>query len=173
MAHPLTLPTTIGLLALAGAATGIYLGKDSISQINPIYFRDPPTRFHSDLSAYQAPATAGYDRRAEAVGMVDPAAGCFGCRVYPEEYYPQHDSAVDGFTETYSEPAGPVELAVAQAAPDADLLRRQADLERVERYSRPPISPREETEAAVPTPAAVPADAETTAIQGDEVGSAD
>jgi hypothetical protein len=49
MAHPLTVPT-IGVLALAGAGLGLYLGNSAISEINPLYFTDPPSRFHADLT---------------------------------------------------------------------------------------------------------------------------
>ncbi|MFN3943413.1 MAG: hypothetical protein ACK4K7_00620 [Allosphingosinicella sp.] len=40
MPHPLTLPA-LGLAAIAGAVAGIYLGEDSVAQINPIHFQGP------------------------------------------------------------------------------------------------------------------------------------
>jgi hypothetical protein len=40
MPHPLTLPA-LGIAALAGAAVGVYLGEQSVAEINPFYFQGP------------------------------------------------------------------------------------------------------------------------------------
>jgi hypothetical protein len=167
MAHSLTLPT-IGVLALAGAGLGLHLGKQSISEINPIYFQEPPTRFHSDLSPYRSADSGGYVARMDMASPLQLGTGCVGCRTYPEEYFPQRDPMVDRAIEGVSDEAPLVQPAVAETAPDPDLIRRQSELERLQRYAAFAIGAEEEEAAA-----AAPADGEATAIQGEEVASAD
>ena len=164
MPHSLTLPT-IGILALAGAGLGVYLGNDSVSEINPIYFQEPPTRFHADLSPYQSPASAGYDVRVNAAAPIELGGGCVGCRTYPEEYYPVRDPAADGIgAEPQSKPA--VQLAALSGAEDSDVVRRRADLDRVQRYAGFAVSAEAETAQAS-------RETETTEAQGTERAAAD
>jgi hypothetical protein len=56
MARAVTLPL-IGTLALTGIGVGIQLGYSAIAEIDPIYYSQPETRFHADLSPYR-PSTA-------------------------------------------------------------------------------------------------------------------
>jgi hypothetical protein len=166
MAHPLTLPT-IGVLALSGAALGLHLGREAISEINPIYFQEPATRFHADLSPYQSQSPASYAPRMDMGSPLELGAGCIGCRTYPEEYFPQRDPAVIRVIEGASEQQPELQLAVAEAEPDPELIQRQSDLERLQRYAAFAVSAEQEA------PAAAPADGEATAIQSEEVAAAE
>lgn len=163
MAHSMTLPT-IGVLTLAGAALGMHLGNISIAEINPIYFQEPPTRFHADLAAYQSPTSAGYDLRANSE-PVD--VSCVGCRAYPEEYIPVHDPAVDSVGVEWATQQAPVVLASAETGEAAAPTERDPALDRVERYSQFAVAA-EEQQAPVPAPA----ESEVSAVQGDEVAAA-
>ena len=138
MAHRLTFPT-LALLAVAGSATGVYLGRAAVAEINPAYFNEPEPRFHSDLVANRPSWSSPSVYRA---GQLSPAEaeqalgkGCVGCRTYPEEYYPVHDSSVDKYQPGYAEvvEAPIAEHAVYQA--EAQDEGRAADFAAVERYS--------------------------------------
>jgi hypothetical protein len=143
----------LAVLAAAGSVTGVYLGRSAIGEINPAYHDEPETRFHADLvpnrASFSAPVTrAGYltpAERQQALG-----GSCVGCRTYPEEYYPVHDSSVDKYQPGYAEmvevPAP--QPAVYEPAPQEE--ERAADFAAVERYASYPVV----AEAAV---AAVPA----------------
>lgn len=88
--------STLAGLVLAGTATGVYLGKSAIAQIDPVYFSTPfsGSRFHGDLvpssPSQDAPPTAQVAGLFEGLGD-----GCVGCRTYPVEYAPVHDPSVD------------------------------------------------------------------------------
>ena len=163
MAHSMTLPT-IGVLALGGAALGMHLGNISIDEINPVYFQEPPTRFHADLAAYQSPSSAGYDLRADAA-PTEPS--CVGCRTYPEEYYPVHDAAVDSIGEERPQQRAPVVLASAETGEAAAPAERDPALDRVQRYSQFAVAA-EERQA----PVEAAAESEAGAVQGDEIAAA-
>ncbi len=138
MAHLLT-TATLGVLAVAGSATGVFLGRAAVSEINPVYFSERADTFHADLVPFRPQAaseTAVYD-----AGRLTPAelaqglgTGCVGCRTYPEEYRPVQDPAVE--PERYRErssDAPAVQLAVYD--PQSDEAGRSADFAQVERYS--------------------------------------
>jgi hypothetical protein len=135
--HPTTLLIAAGV-AVAGAATGVHLGRSTIGQINPAYFQDPEVPFYSDLvpgthqradwaqvqaQEYQASAAAS-----------PPPAGCMGC-TWPAIPAPQQDAALVRFDQPAAAPApreraeAPVRIVIVEqpVAPD----RAQ-----VERYSR-------------------------------------
>lgn len=172
MPNPLTL-TTLGILSVAGAALGIHLGNTSVSEINPIYFKEPSTRFHSDLSPYRSQAEASSVAWADAGTRTELGTGCIGCRTYPEEYFPQRDPMVDQLVEGAPEEQAAVSHAVAEAMPDTDLLERQADLERLQRYARFSITADEEALATLGQTASAPIQDEASAIQGDEAMAAE
>lgn len=48
MPHPMTIVIAAGV-AIAGAATGVHLGRSTVGEINPAYFQDPEVPFYSDL----------------------------------------------------------------------------------------------------------------------------
>ncbi len=136
MAHAMTIPI-VGALTLVGVGAGIHLGNAAIGEINPMYFSEPETRFHADLSPYRP---SDSPRRIVLAKAGDPAlgTGCVGCRTYPEEYYPTQDPAVEPFARTYSARA---EIAPETAAPaieqqaDPEAVRLQGDIQRVQRYA--------------------------------------
>jgi hypothetical protein len=163
MAYSMTVPT-IGVLALGGAALGMHLGEISVAEINPIYFQEPPTRFHADLAAYQSPTSGGYDARMDATAPIELGTGCVGCRTYPEEYYPVHDPAVDRIGEEVGTQRAPVVLASAETVAPAE---RDPALDRLQRYSQFAVAA-EEPQA----PPSTTVENEASAVQGDEIASA-
>jgi len=162
----------IGALAVAGGALGLHLGNSAIAEIDPSYFQDPPTRFHSDLSPYRSAPSAPYAGAAEGPAPLVLGTGCVGCRTYPEEYYPQTDPAVEALYDSPDAAEPPIELAAASTNEDQALAERQAMLDRLDRYARFAVTAGEQpSEPSVPTEVA--ADSEATAIQGDEIASAE
>jgi hypothetical protein len=177
MAQLLKLPI-LGGLVLAGGALGMHLGNSSIAEINPAYFQDRPTRFHSDLAAYQSPASVHYAARVDSPGPFELGTGCIGCRTYPEEYIPQRDPYVDAIIEGEAIEARPlVQRAAMATQDDAALVERQARLDQVDRYARFAVSVEQQaqqapTAAAAAVAQAAPAAAgEASSIQGDEVAA--
>lgn len=134
MSHPLTLPT-IGLLTLAGIGAGVHLGHSAIAEINPLYFSEPETRFHADLSANPPSDSAPPPLLAQAR---DPAlgTGCIGCRTYPEEYFPVHEASLGRYSSGYAANADIVQPAVYEEQPDPEAERIRQDIQRVELYAR-------------------------------------
>ena len=133
---------TLSVLAVAGSVTGVYLGRSAIAEINPAYYDEPETRFHADMvpspPGFDAPVTrAGYLTQAERQRAL--GSGCVGCRTYPEEYYPVHDSSVDKYQPGYAEmeEAPAAQPAVYSPKPQDD--GRAADFAAVERYASYPV----------------------------------
>jgi hypothetical protein len=158
----MTLPL-IGALALAGVGAGVQLGHAALSEINPVYFSDPPTRFHSDLVA-NPPSTS--PPQLVAASAEDPnalGAGCVGCRTYPEEYYPVHDAAIEDPSGVYADEGAKVRVVAAvEEEPDPETSRLQSEIARVERYARggtdsaPQLASAELTGEAQSQPESVP-----------------
>ncbi len=142
MSRSLKLPT-MAILVLAGTGLGVHLGKASIAEINPAYFSEPPTRFYADLSPYQRHGYTGL-RPPTGTSMVALGEDCVGCRTYPEEYYPIHDPAVDGYGASDLEAHEAVSLAEQQS--NKEPTPRDAALVLIERYASFPVSA-EEAEA--------------------------
>jgi hypothetical protein len=134
MAHPLTLPT-VGLLAVAGIGAGIHLGYSAIAEINPMYFSQPPTRFHADLSANRpldsAPPALLPQTKDAALGT-----GCIGCRTFPEEYYPIHEASLDRYSSGFAADADVSEPEMAEEQPDPEAARLRQAVQQVELYAR-------------------------------------
>jgi hypothetical protein len=126
----------IGGLAAAGVGAGLYLGQAAIAEIDPIYFQDPPTRFHADLSPARAGDSAPRPLLASAAEA--PVASCVGCRTYPEELYPIHSASLGRYASDYAEADRPAVTAEAEIepAPDPERLRLTRDIERVATYAR-------------------------------------
>ena len=145
MAYSLTLPVIAGL-SLIGAASGVFLGRSAVAEINPAYFREPQAKFHADLVPYRSPdwaqVQAGeFQQAALVTGWGD---GCIGCRAYPVDYVPLHDPAVDGYQDGWSasgtEAATATEEVADEPAPDAEQ-------ERIVRYASYPVTSEEAAEA--------------------------
>ena len=135
MPHSLTLPTA-GLLTLAGIGAGIHLGHSAIAEINPMYFSEPPTRFHADLSSNRSMDLAPPASIAQAK---DPAlgVGCIGCRTFPEEYYPVHEASIDRYSSGFATSADAPQAPLAQEQqPDPEAARLKQAIQRVELYAR-------------------------------------
>jgi hypothetical protein len=95
MVHSMTWPI-VGALAVTGVGAGVHLGHSAIAEINPIYYNEPATRFHADLSASR-PSDSPTPMRLSAPDPAELGTGCVGCRTYPEEYYPIHDASIDRY----------------------------------------------------------------------------
>lgn len=136
MAYPFSL-SSLAALALVGTGAGLFLGKSAISEINPAYFGShySETRFHSDL----VPGGANFDRApklTDATLEYGLGSGCVGCQTYPEEYFPVHDPAVDGYAADTTAVADRI---VEDADRDLAEMQRQAKQASLERYAHYPI----------------------------------
>lgn len=133
---------TLACLSLVGAGAGVFLGRDAVGEINPIYFTERETSWHADLAANQPPAWDTIPARAMSdaeLGM-GLGSGCVGCGEYPEEYYPRHDDSVDydSWSSSTSAPdVMPASIGNFEPANDPD---RRA----IEAYSTYPVSAPEE-----------------------------
>jgi hypothetical protein len=149
MAYATTLPVLAGL-SLLGAAVGVHLGRSAIAEINPAYFSSPETRFHADLAPHRSSdwaqvQAAEYEAAQQVDGLGD---GCVNCRDYPEEYYPRHEPAADGYADGWSASAAaePVEVVFVETAPDPAW-------QQVERYAGYAVSADEAEPEVVYAPA--------------------
>jgi hypothetical protein len=163
MAHPLTLPT-LAVLAVAGSVTGVYLGRSAIAEINPAYYNEPETRFHADLvpqrASFDPPSAYQADGLSQAELDQALGSGCVGCRTYPEEYYPVHESSVDKYQPGYAEMIDTPAPQPAAYTSEPEDPERAADFATVERYANYRVSEgpaREQTSGPVVELAAAPA----------------
>lgn len=124
----------LALVVLAGVAGGVQLGRSAVAGIGrppaapTLAFRPAPDRSLAD-AAVSAPV-------ADAENV---APGCPDCRVYPEEYHPRHDPAVDVF------PDPPAPAPDVQAVPE---VPRAPAIGEIDRYTGYPV--------AAPDPPATP-----------------
>jgi hypothetical protein len=131
MARPLTL-SILGGLSVLGIATGVALGHAAISEINPAYFSEAPSRFHADrvpnrstdwaqvqVAEYQAPD-----------GGAGLGTGCFGCSGQIDYVSASTPSAnyTDAWLAEAERAAEPAEAEVIYEIPDPER-------ERVVRYA--------------------------------------
>lgn len=152
-----TLPVMAGL-SILGAALGITLGKSAVAEINPVYFNEAEDEFHADLVPYRSPDwaqvhQAEYRSAQQPVIVGELGGGCIGCRVYPVEYVPVHDPAVDigphGEGELLRAPEPTVVMASQTTAPDPAR-------ERIQRYASYAVSSEERPAEAVAVAEAAP-----------------
>jgi hypothetical protein len=134
MAHPLTLPAA-GLLALAGIGAGVQLGYSAISEIDPSYFRQPPTRFHADLAANR-PIDSSAPALLEQAKDGALGTACIGCRTFPEEYVPIHEASVDGDSSGFASTASVAAPDETVKQPDEEEARLRHAIQQVELYAR-------------------------------------
>lgn len=146
MPHPMTLPA-LGLAAMAGAAFGVYLGEDSVAQINPVHFQGPaihPRDRGAVVSEWepQAPRAAfaglyGWDE-----GRSAREEACDGCDLAARDRY--WDGPV---VPAPAAPAAQVRVAYAYAEPVPALEHAAADRGfDVDRYAHYPVSAEEAEE---------------------------
>jgi hypothetical protein len=134
----------LGAIALIGAGAGLHLGWSAIGEINPLYFSkaQAASSFHGDLvpgrSYDPGPQLPGMEQ-ADALAL---GSGCIGCRTYPVDYRPIPDPAIEQVYAPEQERSvgAPVEMAAYEPDPPEQAARRKADLERVELYSRAPVT---------------------------------
>lgn len=126
----------LAALALTGAATGIYLGKAAVAEINPAYFSEPESRFHSDLTPYRPGEASGYRAGELSQSNLDQALGrgCLGCRAYPEDVVLVQRASTG---KLHADPAElssePVQIAAAEPLPSPEFAA-------VERYATYPVT---------------------------------
>ena len=101
-------------LSVAGSVGGVYLGRAAVSEINPLYYSKPETRFHADLVPYRPSEAAGYRAGDLTQANLDQALGrgCINCLTYPEEVVLVHrgraDKYLPGGAEIAAEPVAAV-----------------------------------------------------------------
>lgn len=158
--------SSMAMLALAGTALGVHLGKSAINQINPAYFSspEPGTRFHADL----VPGGAGFDwddaaSVFQAALPTDLGSGCIRCPPPVDLADPLDASLADyaGLPSDYV-------AIVRESVPDDDYAApariATADSEMIERYAHYKVSEEEEEE---------PAPATALSVADEEAGSQD
>ena len=123
MAHPMTLPT-VAILALVGTGLGVHMGKEAISEINPLYFSMPEgTKSYAALTPHGTNFDAAPRLRpaSEAIGLGD---GCVGCR---------------SLADDFSAPPQPTESLYAQRRWDPpEAAEPEMTVERVVQIAAPP-----------------------------------
>lgn len=161
MRLPLTL-TALSVLALVGSGAGVLLGRSAVAEINPVYFSEAATRFHSDLSATPPsmdapPALTASELSAAELGQA-LGTGCVRCRTASDLYYPVHDTDEDAYQSGWAlvDPAPVAQQTVQDSEPavEAD-AERAAALARVHAYSSYTVAahPRLDVAAAPADPA--------------------
>jgi hypothetical protein len=141
--------SVLGALALVGAGVGVHLGWTAIAEINPVHFSSAQSgsTFHGDLVPNRSWDSGSAVPGPEQADSFALGSGCIGCRTYPEEYRPIPDPAIEGIHARPEEPSAsaPIQLAAYQQEAPEEEARRKADLERVELYSRAPITVQQES----------------------------
>jgi hypothetical protein len=134
----------LGGLALIGVAGGFHLGWSAIGEINPLYFSRAETgsSFHADLvpnRSYNAGLGIPQIDEADELAL---GSGCIGCRDYPVDPRPIPDPAIERIYAPREEAptSSAIELAAYEQEAPEQATRRKADLERVELYSRAPVT---------------------------------
>jgi hypothetical protein len=143
MPHPMTLPA-LGLVAMAGAAFGVYLGEDSVAQINPVHFQGPaihPRDRGAVVSEWepQAPRTAFAGLYGWEDGRSARTVDCDGCDLGARDRYwdggaspaPPRQQAEVRIVYAYAEPMPVIEQSAAERGFD------------VARYAHYPVSAEE------------------------------
>ena len=160
MAYPIALPAIAGL-SIMGAACGIWLGKSAVSEINPVYYQEPETRFHADLVPYRSPDWA----KVQAVELQQAGMGedygrfCLGCIDYPEEVRFARTREPDGWNDGWSASASYEEPEVHTASTGTvPVERSDPEWQRVQLYANARVSA-DEPEQAPAAPVETPADA--------------
>lgn len=143
MAFARDLPIISGL-ALIGAGVGLHLGWSAIGEINPLHFSEnqAPSRFHGDLVPNRTYDPASKSPTIGQADMLELGSNCIGCRDYPVDYRPIPDPAIEQVyaPERERTVAPPVEIAAYEPEAPEQAAQRKADLERVELYSRAPVT---------------------------------
>lgn len=147
MPHPPVMPA-LAVVALLGVTAGIQLGRAAVEEI-PARYSAPPegTRSFAALSPNRSP---------EITEPTSAASSTYdGYGVYPEEYRPVHDPAVDGYDDEYSAGAPvPAEAPEFQYAVEEEAPRGVAepDMDAIQRYAHFPVSADEARSVAITTP---------------------
>jgi hypothetical protein len=137
MPNTFALPIVGGLSILA-AGGGVWLGKSSVAQINPVYFSEREARFHADLApnrgvAWDQVQTAEFQQAALAT---DYGTFCLGCIDYPEDVHPIGPRERDGIEDGWAASAPEEQEIETETVETA----RQPEWERVERYASYPVT---------------------------------
>jgi hypothetical protein len=103
---------SLAALSFAGSVGGVYLGRAAVSEINPLYYTQPETRFHADLVPYRPSEAAGYRAGELTQANLDQAfgRGCVNCLAYPEEVVLVHRGQAGKYL------AGGADIAAAEPA---------------------------------------------------------
>ena len=140
----ITLPA-IAALALAGAASGLYLGDSAIDEIDPAAIGTDESRFYADLVPGAGPRDDLPRPLHNAALDEGLGGGCVGCITYPEEYAPVHDARVDASLGAYIayNPPSAEEIVTEVDAVLAEAARTR--FEEVGRYAYYPVQAGDET----------------------------
>jgi hypothetical protein len=142
MGYPIALPAIAGL-SILGAASGIWLGKSAVSEINPIYYDEAETRFHADLVPYRSPdwAKVQTSELQQASTGEDYGRFCLGCIDYPQEVSFARAREPDGLDDGWSASASYEEPeAYAASTEPVEVERSDPEWRRVQLYANARVS---------------------------------
>jgi hypothetical protein len=138
--------SSVGGLAVAGAALGLYLGSSAISEINPAYYSTPSSAssFHADLVPNQGDRDTArpLPEMAETVSDVGPT--CISCGLDAAEYAAINHLPADRYG---SYGPAPAEVVVAEADEHVSQGLSPREASDIERYAHFRVSQEEERPA--------------------------
>jgi hypothetical protein len=131
--------SSIGGLAIAGAALGLYLGSSAISEINPAYYSTPfsASTFHTDLVPNSGARDVARPLPDLAQAPTDLGSSCVSCSLSPDEYALVNYPSLHSYASSHPVAPGVV-LAEAEEYVSQGLSSDEA--RNIERYAHFPVS---------------------------------
>lgn len=131
------------VLSLAGAAIGTGLGRSTIAEINPAYFKDPDSAFYADLVPNARPREDWEQLQAQeyqAAVQGPPPAACANC-TWPVDPTPRPDPIIARYDEPRATPPPRVRTRV-EAPVETIVIEQPAepDWGRIQRYAAYPVN---------------------------------
>jgi hypothetical protein len=128
-----------GALSVVGAVIGTGLGRATIAEVNPAYYRNPDSAFYADLVPNARPSDDWEKLQAQeyqAAAQGPPPAACANC-TWPIDPTPRQDPVIARYDERATPPPAPRVRARAEAPIEATVIEQPAepDWAAVQRYS--------------------------------------
>jgi hypothetical protein len=140
--------SSIGGLAVAGAALGLYLGSSAVSEINPAYYSTPfsASSFHADLVPNPGAPDIVRPLPELAQAPSDLGSSCVSCSLSPDEYALVNYPSLDSYASSRPVAAG---LVLAEAEEYVGQGLSPSDARDIERYAHFRVSDEEGSSVAV------------------------
>ncbi|QAY79406.1 hypothetical protein [Sphingosinicella sp. BN140058] len=137
----------VGLLSALGAGAGIWLGHAAVGEIDPAYYREPPTSFVADRIAYRSPDWAGVQLgEYQQQGLLDGigAEQAPSAAVYAAPAVATYGDSWAADTAREAQPVRAVATRPIEIEQEADVAAPpDPEIVRVHRYSSYPVSQEE------------------------------